>query len=159
MDESSAEKDVSRTNLPAIPDTSPPSSAFLTFLSGVLGNPNFRLPSGDVLIKQDTLNLIQQMILVEDTRLKKMELHMDAIDRHITLLELNRQPMASSSTQAAKPSYARATGNPAVLPAQSSPRRLDHHFNPLTQAKPSSTPIPIRTRSRNWTVASSSTCQ
>ncbi|POV94768.1 hypothetical protein PSTT_16674 [Puccinia striiformis] len=113
MDESSAEKDVSRTNLPAIPDTSPPSSAFLTFLSGVLGNPNFRSPSGDVLIKQDTLNLIQQMILVEDTRLKKMELHMNAIDRRITLLELNRQPMASSSTQAAKPSYARATGNPA----------------------------------------------
>ncbi|POW06819.1 hypothetical protein PSTT_08667 [Puccinia striiformis] len=99
------------------------------------------------------------MILVEDTRLKKMELHMDAIDRHITLLELNRQPMASSSTQAAKPSYARATGNPAGSTRPIITPCLDHHFNPLTQAKPSSTPIPIRTRSETGPWLSSSTCQ
>ncbi|KAI7948225.1 hypothetical protein MJO29_009890 [Puccinia striiformis f. sp. tritici] len=110
MDESGTEIDVSRANLPAIPDTSPPSSAFLTFLSGVLGNPNLRSPSGDVVIKQDTLRLIQEMISVEDTRLKKMESRMDAIDGRIALLELNRQTSALNASHPSKPSYARAAG-------------------------------------------------
>ncbi|KAI7940379.1 hypothetical protein MJO28_014031 [Puccinia striiformis f. sp. tritici] len=110
MDESGTETDVSRANLPAIPNTSPPASAFLTFLSGVLGNPNLRSPSGDVLIKQDMLNLIQEMILVEDTRLKKMESCMDTIDGRIALLELSRQPSAPNMSHPAKPSYARAAG-------------------------------------------------
>ncbi|POW13265.1 hypothetical protein PSHT_07769 [Puccinia striiformis] len=110
MDESGTETDVSRANLPAIPNTSLPASAFLTFLSGVLGNLNLRSPSGDVLIKQDMLNLIQEMILVEDTRLKKMESCMDTIDGRIALLELSRQPSAPNMSHPAKPSYARAAG-------------------------------------------------
>ncbi|POW08131.1 hypothetical protein PSTT_07761 [Puccinia striiformis] len=62
MDEDENEVNASRTRLPAIPDTTPPFSAFLTFLAGVLNNPGNRSTSGSVTINSDKLELIQQMI-------------------------------------------------------------------------------------------------
>ncbi|POW06342.1 hypothetical protein PSTT_09022 [Puccinia striiformis] len=69
MDEDENDINASRTRLPTIPDTTPPSSAFLTFLAGVLNNPGNRSASGSVTINTDMLELIQQMIKVEDLRL------------------------------------------------------------------------------------------
>ncbi|KAI7933658.1 hypothetical protein MJO28_011642 [Puccinia striiformis f. sp. tritici] len=102
MDKDENEVNASRTRLPAIPDTTPPSSAFLTFLAGVLNNPGNRSTSGSVTINSDKLELIQQMIKVEDSRLRKM-------DRIAQLKTLRLSP-AAPPTHPSKPSYARAIG-------------------------------------------------
>ncbi|KAI9615611.1 hypothetical protein H4Q26_011553 [Puccinia striiformis f. sp. tritici PST-130] len=108
MDEDENDINASRTRLPTIPDTTPPSSAFLTFLAGVLNNPGNRSALGSVTINTDMLELIQQMIKVEDLRLRKMEARFDSLDGRIAQLESTRPPPVAHQAHPSKSSYARA---------------------------------------------------
>ncbi|KAH9457342.1 hypothetical protein Pst134EA_021225 [Puccinia striiformis f. sp. tritici] len=125
MDEDENEVNASRTRLPAIPDTTPPFSAFLTFLAGVLNNPGNRSTSGSVTINSDKLELIQQMIKVEDSRLQKMEARFDSLNGRIAQLKTLRLSPAAPPTHPSKPLYARAivTSNEPRRPQMNPPAR------------------------------------
>jgi hypothetical protein len=133
MDEDEINADASRSRLPEIPDTTPPSSAFLTFLEGVINRPGSRSPSGSLTLDLDMLNLIQQMIKVEDSRLRKMEARMDSFDSRMALLETTRNASVVPPTQPAKSSYARAVGS---MPESCRPPMAAPSRNTLQSLKP-----------------------
>ncbi|KNZ55989.1 uncharacterized protein VP01_2527g7 [Puccinia sorghi] len=68
-------EDTPQARLPEKPTTSPPSSVFLTFLEGIIGNPNHRLADG-------------AMMEAEATRLSQLE-------RRVALLEFWSPPTST----------------------------------------------------------------
>ncbi|KNZ50149.1 uncharacterized protein VP01_4579g1, partial [Puccinia sorghi] len=100
------------TRLPGRPSINPPSSVFLTFLEGIIGNPNNVLADGTVKIDVNLLGIIQQMMDAEATRLSKLEEHVEKLESfkaRISALEGSRQPFHTSEIPAGTWKYARVT--------------------------------------------------
>ncbi|KNZ53395.1 uncharacterized protein VP01_3251g1 [Puccinia sorghi] len=68
------------TRLPNKPSVNPPSSIFLTFLAGIIGNPNNRLADGAVKIDLNSLGTMQRMMDAEATRLSKLEERVEQLE-------------------------------------------------------------------------------
>ncbi|KNZ61026.1 uncharacterized protein VP01_1461g4 [Puccinia sorghi] len=68
------------TCLPDKPTANPPSSVFLTFLAGVIGNPNNRLADGAVKLNLNSLGVIQRMMDAEATRLSQLEKRVELLE-------------------------------------------------------------------------------
>ncbi|KNZ53023.1 uncharacterized protein VP01_3368g2 [Puccinia sorghi] len=62
MDEDPINVDASDPGLPASPNTAPPSSVFLTYLTGNIGNPQDPLANGAMMISADLIGVILLMM-------------------------------------------------------------------------------------------------
>ncbi|KNZ52166.1 uncharacterized protein VP01_3665g1, partial [Puccinia sorghi] len=94
---------ISRTRPRRVSRTDPPSSIFLTFLTGIIGNPNNRLAGGAVKINLNSLGIMQQMMDAEATRLLKLQervKQLESFEASLFALEGSRQPPQTSAIPA-----------------------------------------------------------
>ncbi|KNZ48938.1 uncharacterized protein VP01_5311g1 [Puccinia sorghi] len=112
MDNGMDLEDASQTRLPVKPTTNPPSSLFLTFLAGIIGNPEDQLVDGAVKIDPNSLGIIHRMMEAKATRLLHLEKRVAALESFETrliALEENHLP-PQPTTRTVTKLYAKAIG-------------------------------------------------
>ncbi|KNZ53648.1 uncharacterized protein VP01_3176g2, partial [Puccinia sorghi] len=139
---------------PVRPNNAPPSSVFLTYLAGNIGNPQDPLANRAMIISADSIGVIQLMMEAESACLKQIDRCMDQMAAMVKTFENRLLALKSNHVN----STSRRAEHPIIqfklflffFSAQPGPPEFSTSTKCLTQPLLCSTPLPCQLTAKHF---------